>query len=319
MIKRHHIDYNSSFNSKPEEQSIDKRNYYERGCENLPKYHVNEGDMKIPACPYISGDTFRSFSNLVFDETTPQMAYSYKAERIRKNNLVFVATHYLREVEAAILTNTREPFILITSNSDDPAPSAYPKLLNFKYLIAWFAQNVDMAHEKVYPLPIGIANYKWGHGNITLIKHIAERKKPFHKRQTLLYVNMNAGTDRSGVRATLEKRFSSFSNVKILNGRVLYKEYLEHLQDAKFVLSPRGNGLDCHRTWESMIMGAVPIILSSEMDKMFFNVTNVIILKTWEELNEEMLTSFKPDFQGDGSDIIYAKYWYDKISSRKVA
>ena len=30
---------------------------------------------------------------------------------------------------------------------------------------------------------------------------------------------------------------------------------------SKFVLSPPGNGFDCHRTYESILLGAVPIVV----------------------------------------------------------
>ncbi|RKP16444.1 hypothetical protein ROZALSC1DRAFT_31622, partial [Rozella allomycis CSF55] len=137
----------------------DKQKYFERECLKLPKLQYSEDDKRIPSCPFISGDTYRSFCHHVFDDSTPPSVYYYKAGRIKKNELVFVATHILDKVSPALLQNAKEPYILITSNSDDSAPNNFQNLLKSENLIAWFPQNADMVHEKVYPLPIGLANY----------------------------------------------------------------------------------------------------------------------------------------------------------------
>ena len=36
-----------------------------------------------------------------------------------------------------------------------------------------------------------------------------------------------------------------------------------------FVLSPRGRGLDCHRTWEALCLGCIPIVKKSPITKLF--------------------------------------------------
>jgi hypothetical protein len=36
------------------------------------------------------------------------------------------------------------------------------------------------------------------------------------------------------------------------------------MRNSLFVPSPAGNGYDCHRTWEALYLGAIPVILKSE-------------------------------------------------------
>ena len=36
-----------------------------------------------------------------------------------------------------------------------------------------------------------------------------------------------------------------------------------------FVLSTRGNGLDCHRTWELLLLGSIVITRTSPLDPLF--------------------------------------------------
>ncbi len=48
----------------------------------------------------------------------------------------------------------------------------------------------------------------------------------------------------------------------------------------RFVVSPRGNGIDCHRTWEALWLGAIVITRSSSIDSLFEGLP-VICLDDW--------------------------------------
>ena len=55
----------------------------------------------------------------------------------------------------------------------------------------------------------------------------------------------------------------------------------------KFIISPRGAGIDCHRTWEALYLGCIPIVLSSSIDEIYHDLP-VLVLKDWSELSEEL-------------------------------
>ena len=38
---------------------------------------------------------------------------------------------------------------------------------------------------------------------------------------------------------------------------------MSELSSYKFALSPEGNGIDCHRTWECLYLGVIPIVKKS--------------------------------------------------------
>ncbi len=61
--------------------------------------------------------------------------------------------------------------------------------------------------------------------------------------------------------------------------------YRRLLQTYQFVASPRGNGLDCHRTWEALYLGATPIVTASPLDSLYANYP-IWILEDWQELYE---------------------------------
>jgi hypothetical protein len=59
--------------------------------------------------------------------------------------------------------------------------------------------------------------------------------------------------NRDTIKTTLE--YNGYTNVSLDPG--VYYDSLPHY---KFVVSPQGNGIDCHRHYEALLAGAIPII-----------------------------------------------------------
>ena len=79
-----------------------------------------------------------------------------------------------------------------------------------------------------------------------------------------------------------------------------------------FVLCPRGNGYDCHRTWEALLMGAIPIVKSSSMDPLFKNLP-VLIVNDFKELDDEFLQKKYEEIRSKPFDKrkLTMDYWAD--------
>lgn len=48
--------------------------------------------------------------------------------------------------------------------------------------------------------------------------------------------------------------------IKIYETKTIRKKYWEWMRGLKFIASPFGNGLDCHRTYEALMLGCIPIV-----------------------------------------------------------
>ena len=84
--------------------------------------------------------------------------------------------------------------------------------------------------------------------------------------------------------------------IDFLEEKLNFKEILLKYRNYKFVLSPRGNGFDCHRTWELFLLGCIVIMEKSPLDNMWINNNlPVIILDNYNELNNNNL-KLKLDF-----------------------
>lgn len=64
--------------------------------------------------------------------------------------------------------------------------------------------------------------------------------------------------------------------------------YYRELANHRFVLSPEGNGIDCYRTWESLYLGAVPIVVASICTSSFADLP-ILFTEDYSEVSEEYL------------------------------
>jgi hypothetical protein len=142
------------------------------------------------------------------------------------------------------------------------------------------------------PIPIGIENKNLFTNGVPgdFKKIISKGLIPFSQRNTILLQAFSLHTNRverescAKVAARLGAR-----NLDLVNPR----EYRQEIANTKFVLSPAGNGLDCHRTWEAMYLGAIPIV--KEADWPFRNYDlPVLMVNDWHELQDIHLADWNP-------------------------
>lgn len=260
--------------------------------------------------PYVSGDTFRSFSDFIFDETDR----SLNPAEIGEGQVVFVKTDYLEEFFNLCHPQIKYPYVLVTHNSDWGIPGSYTNYLNDSKLLAWFGQNMEGCHPKLHPIPIGIANQYVQHGDLSTLEEIRKTVEKVNRRPILLYMNFQTATypqERKKVHSLFsDKPFCSVMQTTD------FRSYLVDLSRSKFVLSPRGNGLDCHRTWEALLMGAIPIVKSSSLDPLFKDLP-VLIVKDWNVINESFLLRqwVRMSLNKYNNEKLFADYWFSVIKS----
>ena len=107
--------------------------------------------------------------------------------------------------------------------------------------------------------------------------------------------------------------FKNLTNV-LISGRVSYDIYLSHLENSKYVLCPRGNGLDTHRFYETVLMGAIPVVENSTLYPIQ-KETSVLILDNFRHLTSQILENPQKfvnnlDFS---KEILNMDYWWKKI------
>ena len=114
----------------------------------------------------------------------------------------------------------------------------------------------------------------------------------------LALINFSPDTDPTGIRMKLWKEICQnktnpfaicFEKPYGVNISILPTIYRRNPHYPLWI-SPRGGGLDCHRTWEAFYFDTIPVLWHSTLDPLFTNLP-VIIINDWSEVNEEFLRS----------------------------
>ena len=201
-------------------------------------------------------------------------------------NIIFLHGDNISLFARENLPNINYPFVLITHDADAPVTTEHLPILNNPYLIKWFGMNCHVIHNKLQTIPIGIANEVWPHGNKeTILKIINEN----NSKKNLVYCNFDPHTNINERSHAIQKiRHHDFIDFDF--HKHSFEDYLRKLSTYKYVISPPGNSVDCHRIWESMYVGTVPIVLK-DVPVVYFKDCPILFINSWEDLTSELLVS----------------------------
>jgi hypothetical protein len=248
---------------------------------------------------------------------------------------IYLNTIYLSYFIENILTKINNKFTLISGDSDNTVPdnilnnSYVDFLLNNKYLIKWFSQNSKLNNNKCCQLPIGLDYHSITnnpHSGLRqehelsdpieqekILQNIRINTQPFYNRELKIFVNFSLQNDRFHERADCINMIPKELLIGILEktSRTLVWTATTRFS---FVLSPKGNGMDCHRTWEILCLGSIPIVKGSEFNELFSDLP-VLIVNEWSDVNEQLLKDTIIEFKKRTFNYtkLTLKYWIDKM------
>jgi len=292
-------------------------NNYNYGAEQNPVDPL----LRRPSLPFISGDTFRFFSDHKYDE-----AGDFNPLDIKKGDTIYVSGWYLKSFFENKHPHITQNYILISGNSDIDIDDFFIPYLNDSKLVCYFANNVLLKHDKLIAIPIGIANSFWPHGNIDLLGSFI--KKSIGTRYFLLTLNFDSRTNQS-VRGPLYDFFTKKKFCRAIvnrqgDNKKNYETYLNSLKDSYFIISPFGNGVDCYRVWEACLLGCIPIVQSSTLDELYSDLP-ILIVDNFFEIDEEFLWKKNQEIRNNieknlyNMNKLYFKYWHEKIKDAQFS
>jgi hypothetical protein len=289
-----------------------KQLYQFSSINNLKYNDLISGDRIVSLCDFVllTYDIFNYHQNLEQFVDINKIIIVQNFQTVNTNNLniyfkelrkktikLFIYTHILDPFIKYILPKLDKTisYIIYLHNSDHEVTKKHIDILTtYDYIEKIYAQNISYYHNKVQLLPIGIANSMFKHGDlISIYKTMSETYyKTKHKG---LYININPSTYpyRHTVLQEIKQRPDDF----IISSGKPYKEYLEELSKHRFCLCVRGNGIACHREWESLYLGVIPVIINNQ-----YTNTNVYVKYLKEigvpfyEIKEDTLDKYSDEF-----------------------
>jgi hypothetical protein len=271
------------------------------------------------------------------------LIYMLKTNKMFNGMSIYVCSDLLHFFVNKILPKINKTFTLVTGDSDlcVPREALTHKetfaLLNYPYLLKWFIQNTQVQdNPKIVQLPIGLdyhtifenpsCNWKLIEEgrlpkeqenvllNITNIS-ASPNFKPFYERIPKIYVNFSVNNDRFGQRRSclhiIPKELLVINQVSTPR-TITWQNTIKYT----FVLSPTGVGFDCHRTWEALCLGCIPIVCIPNFKQLFEDLP-VLIVDNWSQITVELLQTTIEQFRERvfNYDKLTLSYWTTRIKN----
>lgn len=273
-------------------------------------------------------------------------------KNIQKGDVVWMRCLFIPRFFREVLPNAEGPFIILISDGDESFPADCPTDFDIEEFIQHdkvahiFTQNYDYCggSHKVSPVPIGMdfhtIGYKspqggWGVKGTPLqqeaiLESLLEKLPPTLQRKKRIFVDFQHSDTMHGEYQRYlqfgEDRTSIFQQL-LATGLVDYAGFMPRTELWKtkgqyaFSVSPHGNGLDCHRTWEDLVLGCIVIVKTSPLDSLYDGLP-VVIVNDWSEVTEENLEYWLEKYSDAFNNESYREkltnqYWFNKISAKR--
>jgi hypothetical protein len=262
----------------------------------------------------ITSDTFRNISGIVCDYKnsckTDLINNGYDFNSLPEedvilykksdNDIIFCHPLFLDQLLQQIDISDK---ILITHNSDATIVSYKEGNVTFKFLTGqewsisnvtpkrWLAQN-NLA-DIIESIPLGTHSGNPIHS-------------PKYIKTSNVYVNFGLNTNPS---ARLECQ-NKINLPNLYNTNKSQSDFLNELSSHRFIISPEGFGIDCHRHWESLYVGTIPIVLKNKLTENLSKIFPIVVLNDWDNFKIE-------EYNEDTYQTILSKYDLSLLDAEK--
>jgi hypothetical protein len=259
--------------------------------------------------PLLSGDSFKFISSQIYEGNSFQFPEDLANLKTR-NDVVFVqgwpVSPAAKELAYFCMKGLVFPRATLIVHNCDVIPdyeemAALAKSFNKVYSVNWLGDP-----QMISPLPIGLENRDKRRNGVPkdYIKEIRRGLPNFEKRDIDFLVCFSMHTNK----VEREKALSFAQTIPgsfVVSEPITPKAYRKLLLRSKYVVSPPGNGPDCHRTWEAMYLGAIPVVKRESWPFRHLDLP-VVQINSWSELqhhNEWPLPNMSTEWQSIG-------YWF---------
>lgn len=145
--------------------------------------------------------------------------------------------------------------------------------------------------------PIGMC-----YGYSKIIKNSSESEyisTQIGNHENLVNCSINVGTDhrrRHNFRVNRKNILETLIKNNILNKNIDNSIYYYDLPNYKFVISPEGNGIDCHRHYEALMAGCIPIIENNSIIEEKYGQVPILYTTDYSEITNEYLENIYNEY-----------------------
>lgn len=241
------------------------------------------------------------------------------------------------ELELVSLSHTFEAHLSQKLSQCDKTRTDLQSLLDSPAVFEWYAQQqMSIYHSKLRPYAIG-----FGYNNLRA-KDDFNQHIPQYKQLMLESLERNRGRPRYNLLIAAFNKHTELYRGSLINdpralaieairGNVTLgvdkahvfrndEEWLDALATTKFIASPQGWGPDCHRHYEAIAMGCVPVIIEEYTVSQLLENMPVLILHSWSELTYGGAAFLEREYQKIlrnsyryNLDKLFEDYWLKRL------
>ncbi len=255
-------------------------------------------------------------------------------DRHYSGDSIYVCTDALLNFSLNVIEKIQHPFTLVTGDSDTPINNnliqheAIKKILDHPHFVNWYAQNMVADHPKLHQMPIGMDYHTmwerpgtWGLAQQSpfaqerVLMNTLAQAPDFADRFFAGYCNWHFAIDRGDRQECLGKIDKTISLIE--------KNHLPRISswqrqaECMFVISPEGAGIDCHRTWEAILLGCVPVVKKNKFSSLFHRLP-VVMLNDWSEFNSTHMIQQVDRLKNEKFNFnpMFLRYWDERINGK---
>jgi len=244
---------------------------------------------------FICGDKFVAISDFVYTIPNPDDYYkhpnTFSKEAVEAFNsipIIYTLTGNTKSLFEQ-LSKVNKKVIVITHSADVAADKRLYDLLPSN-VVKWFSQNVTFNGERVHGIPIGIENtQRFEFHHIKKEEKLLAKMKEDKIYKNLVYLNCSVWTNQKE-RTPLYWKLGGKPWATVVQQTNIFDfdGYINNIHGHKFVACPSGNGVDTHRTWETLYLDSIPIEKRAQYNS-YWRDLPICFVDSWDELTEDFL------------------------------
>jgi len=261
--------------------------------------------------PLLSAFGYRSIAHHTYDQFS-----TCNPKNIREGHIIYVKNDLIQDFFDYIHPHITSKYILLSHGDDARIDNRFLSYLENEKIIHWYALNLDFVHPKATVIPLGVQNFNvhFPENFIESYISIAPTLISVQKKTEIIF-----GFTITAHNQERKDAFHFLSSSPLAKEVKLPRtEYYQHLAGVKFIASPQGNGLDCHRIWEALYFKTIPILVRStfslELQKEGYPI---YIIEDWSEIERldiQILDKFYLQYQNlFNTPKLYLHYWQELL------
>lgn len=193
---------------------------------------------------------------------------------------------------ARLVDMIKKPTILITSDGDLSIPNDLDKstielIVNNKNICLWLTTNyTNNSYNKIKPIPSGFDFHNNRdpllNTNVYRFNYLFNIKPTNHLFKIFSDSHLRSYDRFNNPRQQIKNLFKNSDHIDLLDQHIGVKDIWKKYSEYMFGVSPHGNGLDCYRTYEMLLLGCIVIVKTSSLDILYEDLP-IVIINEWDE------------------------------------